>query len=69
MTLYEKIGNDESILTALYRYMIAAKVFGIKDDGIEVKTLPENIINDIRLDEFNHGLNGLVMLYGAGFIN
>lgn len=69
MTLYEKIGNDESILTALYRYMIAAKVFGIKDDGIEVKTLPENIINDIRLDEFNHGLNGLVMLYGAGFID
>ena len=45
MTLYEKIGNDESILTVLYRYMIAAKVFGIKDDGIEVKTLPENIIN------------------------
>lgn len=69
MTLYERIGNDESILTNLYRYMIAAKVFGIKDDGIEVKTLPESTINDIRLDDYNHGLNGLVMLYGADFID
>lgn len=66
--LYDKIGTDESIITTVYRYAIIAKIFGVKIDD-DIQLLPEKTINDIRVEDYNPGIDKLAVLFGAGFID
>lgn len=69
MIPYEKIGNDETILTKLYRFSIITRVFDIAPDGeIEVKKLSEKSVAELRFDDYCDGMDSLAMLFGAGFI-
>ncbi|MBQ8787104.1 MAG: hypothetical protein IJZ61_05675 [Oscillospiraceae bacterium] len=69
MSIYTQIGNDVTVITNLTRYAIIAKIFGIELKLDDVKVLTDKMRTDIRIDEFNEGINRLVVLYGAGFIN
>ena len=59
--LYDKIGTDESIITTVYRYAIIAKIFGVKIDD-DIQLLPEKTINDIRVEDYNPGIDKLAVL-------
>ena len=41
MGIYNEIGNDETILTNLYRFAVIAKIFGIEPNLDDVKVLKE----------------------------
>ncbi|MGN0587760.1 MAG: hypothetical protein ACI4JF_10775 [Oscillospiraceae bacterium] len=70
MNAYEQIGNDETIMTNLYRYAVIARIFGISpDENMDIKVLSEKSRREMRVDDFNEGINRLAMLFGAGFID
>lgn len=69
MGIYNEIGNDETILTNLYRFAVIAKIFGIEPNLDDVKVLKEKTRNEIRVDDFNDSINRLAMLFGAGYVD
>ena len=70
MNAYEQIGNDETIMTNLYRYAVIARIFGISpDENMDIKELSDKSRREMRVDDFNEGINRLAMLFGAGFID
>lgn len=68
MSIYDRIGTDESIITTVYRYAVIAKIFGISINE-DIQLLPEKTINDIRVEDYNPGIDKLAVLFGAGFID
>ena len=70
MSIYKDIGNDDTIYTTLRRYALIAKIFGFAEDKIEnLKVLPKETSDEIRMDPHNEVINKLALLFGAGFIS